>query len=494
MAFKSAEWVTKAAAAETAAAPDDVTRALPHSVGFEKSALSTMLQDPQEFIPVAIEEMLTDRHFYLPAHATLFEVLIERFSAGKEIELVSLVQHLIDVGKLDRVGGPSALTEIFTYAPSPGHFRHHIAELRVKFTAREILRISNKSIAEVYDSPDEIPETLEGLEREIMAIRDNEAVEKPQTIRQAVGRVVDKFQATLRHDPKSKGIPTGFEEFDRMTNGLCATDMIVIGARPSVGKSSWMMNVAEHACLEHDVPTLIFSAEMSTEKLTERLVFTRAKFALGNLSRGDTPNKGDLIRIERSALQVADAKMYFDDKSGPSINYIRAKARRMKREHGIGLICIDYLGLIKSVSKQSQFSREREIAEISAGVKGMAKDLGIPVILLAQLNRDVEKRMGKGDKSARPRMSDLKDSGAIEADADIIGLLSRDAYQSGEDDTGRACLDLVKNRNGATGQIPLTFVADLMRFETGAPYPDEEPDTPKKAPKGGDRWNKGPKD
>lgn len=473
MSFETENW-QKAQA-------DDVTRALPHALGPEKSVLSTLLQDPQEFIPLAIEETLTARHFYLPNHAVLFDVLLELFAAGKEIELVSLVQRLLDTGKLDRVGGPSALTDLYTYAPSPGHFRHHVGELRTKFASREILRISNESIAGVYDSPDEIPETLERMEREIMAIRDIDASEKPQTIRQAVALVIDKFQAELNHDPKSKGIPTGFEEFDRVTNGLCSPDMIVIGARPSVGKTSLMMNIVEHACIVQEVATLVFSAEMSTEALTKRLVMSRAKFAISQLSRGYTPTKGDLLRIQRASLEVADAKLYIDDKSGPTISYIRAKARRMKREHNIGLICIDYLGLIKSLSKQSQYSREREIAEISAGVKGMAKDLGIPVILLAQLNREVEKRSGKGSKAARPRMSDLKDSGAIEADADIIGLLSRDDYQASEDAEaveGLSCLDLVKNRNGATGPIPLTFVADLMRFETGAPYRDELPQQP----------------
>jgi len=486
MAFKSAEWKKEADAA--AAAIDDVTRPLPHALGVEKSVLSTLLQDPQEFIPLAIEEALTERHFYLPGHAVLFDVLIERFTAGKEIELVSLVQHLIDIGRLDRVGGPSAVADLYTYQPSSGHFRHHVSDLKKKFTAREILRISNESIAEVYDSPDEIPETLERMEREIMAIRDIDASEKPQTVRAAAAIVIDKFEAELKHEPSAKGIPTGFEEFDRVTNGLCGPDMIVIGARPSVGKTSLMMNIVENVCLGQGKPVLVFSAEMSTEALTKRLIFSRAKFAISQLSRGYTPNKGDLIRIQRATMEVADSSLHIDDKSGPTISYIRAKARRMKREHDIQLIAIDYLGLIKSLTKQSQFSREREIAEISAGVKGMAKDLGIPVILLAQLNREVEKRSGKGSKAARPRMSDLKDSGAIEADADIIGLLSRDDYQAAEDSEaveGLSCLDLVKNRNGATGPIPLTFVADLMRFETGAPYRENPPEPKKPA----SRWN-----
>jgi replicative DNA helicase len=460
---------------------DSVIRSLPHALGPEKSILSTLLQEPAEFIPLAIEESLTERHFYLPGHALLFGELVSQFNAGREIEFVSLIQRLLDTGKLDRVGGASALTDLFTYQPGSQHFRHHVSELRNKFAAREILRISNESSAGVYDSPDEVPETLERMEREIMAIRDIDASEKPQTIRQAVSVVIDKFQAELRHDPKSKGIPTGFEEFDRVTNGLCGPDMIVIGARPSVGKTSFMMNIVEHACIHEGIPSLVFSAEMSTEALTRRLVFSRARFALGQLSRGYTPTKGDLQRIQRATLEVAESKLHIDDKSGPTISYIRAKARRMKREHDIGLIAIDYLGLIKSLSKQSQYSREREIAEISAGVKGMAKDLGIPVILLAQLNREVEKRSGKGSKAARPRMSDLKDSGSIEADADIIGLLSRDAYQASEEAEaveGLSCLDLVKNRNGATVPIPLTFIADLMRFETGAPYQKEEPEQP----------------
>lgn len=472
MSFKTDKWK------QPEPSGDEVLRALPHALGPEKSVLSTLLVDSQEFIPLAIEENLSPAHFYLPNHAILFEVLLEIFASGKEIELVSLIQHLLDRGLLGRVGGPSAVTDIYTYAPSPRHFKQHIAHLQDKFKGREILRISNEGQAAVYDSPDAVDETLERMERELMAIRDTDSAEKPQTVRQAAGLVIDDFQAELKHEPSAKGISTGFEELDRATNGLKPGEMTVIGARPSVGKTACMMNIAEHVCIGSGVPTLVFSAEMTTKALTKRMIFSRAKFDMNKLSRGYAPTKGDLLRIQRAAIEVADAKMHFDDSSGPTISYIRAKARRMKREHDIGLICIDYLGLIKSVSKQSQFSREREIAEISAGVKGMAKDLGIPVILLAQLNRDVEKRPGKGAKSARPRMSDLKDSGSIEADADVIGLLSRDSYQAGEDPDaieGLSCLDLVKNRNGPTGPISLTFIAELMRFESGAPRREPEP-------------------
>lgn len=473
MSFKTDEW-------QKSSAEDDVIRSQPFALGFEKSVLSTLLQYPAEFIPLAIEEQLTERHFYLPNHAVLFGFLLELFAAGKEVELVSLIQRLLDRGLLDKVGGPSAISDIYTHAPSSGNFRTHVAGLRNKFAAREILRISNESIAAVYDGPDEIPETLETMEKEIMAIRDIEGAEKPQTVRQAAGIVIDKFHATLRHEPSAKGISTGFEEFDRMTNGLCAPDMIVIGARPSVGKTAYLLNVADHVCITEGKPTLLFSAEMSTEQITRRMIFTRAKFALSDLSRGYTPNKGDLMRIQRATMEVAGAPLHIDDKAGPTISYIRAKARRMKREHDIQFIGIDYLGLIKSMTKQSAGSREREIAEISAGVKGLCKELGIPILILAQLNREVEKR-SSGKTVAKPKMSDLKDSGAIEADADIIGLLSRADYQGGDEEAppGLSCLDLVKNRNGATGPLPLTFVADLMRFETGMPakYPESSEST-----------------
>lgn len=463
MSFKTATWQTAA---------DDVTRAMPHAVGCEKSVLSTMLQDPAEFIPLAMEDGITERHFYMPSHSTLFTVLVEQFSAGKTIELIGLIQCMIDRGLLDRVGGPSGLTDIYTYAAGNGMFRAHMAELVKKFAAREMLRVANETIAAVYNSPDEVPETLETMEKSVMAIRDMDGGDKPQTVKQAVVVVMDRFKAEINKEPSAKGMPTGYDELDRMTGGLKAGEMFIVGARPSVGKTSFMMNVVEHVCLEVGIPTLVFSAEMTTDAVTKRLIFARSKFALGNLSRGYVANKGDLQRIQRAALEVSASKLYLDDKSGPTIGYIAAKARRMKREYGIGFIAIDYLGLIKSLSKQSQFSREREISEISAGIKGMAKDLMVPVLLLAQLSRDVEKRSGKGSAPARPRLSDLRDSGSIEQDADIVGLLSRADYQNEDGDSGVACLDLAKNRNGATGPIPLTFIADLMRFESGAPYRD----------------------
>lgn len=451
---------------------DDVTRSLPHALGPEKSLLSSMLQDPQEYIGLAIEEKLTPGHFYLPSHATLFEFLVELFESNQEVELVSLVQRLLDRGLLDRVGGPAALTDIYTYAPSPGHFRHHLQHVKDKHVLRSIIQHSNEAIAQAYDAPDEVATLLDTVEARILAIREGSETNRAPTIKQSVDQVIDQLQALLAGEKGVQGISTGYEELDRMSGGLKPGEMFVIAARPSMGKTSLMMNIVEHIAVDLGKPGMVFSCEMSSFQLVQRLVFSRAKFALSQLSRGYKPQKGDFQRIHRAAVDVSNAKLFIDDSPGITINELRAKARRKKRDEDIQFIAIDYLQLMKSRTKQAENSREREIAEISAGIKGLAKELHLPIIILAQLNRGPEGRTGKS--LGVPRMSDLRESGAIEQDADLVGLLYRSAYYAeGEEEkeemAGKAELVLAKNRNGETGHVPLTFIADLMRFESGPP-------------------------
>ena len=457
---------------QAASAVDDVTRALPHALGPEKSLLSSMLQDPQEYIGVAIEEKLTKEHFYLPSHSTLFGFLIELFELGQVVELVSLVQRLLDRGLLDRVGGPSALTDLYTYAPSPGHFRHHLQHVKDKFVLRSIIQNSNEAIAQAYDAPDEVASLLDTVEAKMLAIREGSETNKAITIKQSVDEVFEQFQVLLTGEKGAQGISTGYVELDRMSSGLKPGEMFVIAARPSMGKTSLMMNLVEHICIDLGKASLVFSCEMSAFQLAQRMVFSRARFALSQITRGYKPNKGDLQRIQRACLEIAASNLFIDDTAGISINELRAKARRRKRDENIQFIAIDYLQLMRSRTRQAENSREREIAEISAGIKGLAKELGIPILILAQLNRGPEGRTGKS--LGVPRLSDLRESGAIEQDADLVGLLYRTAYyaESQEEkdaEEGKAELVLAKNRNGETGHIPLTFIANLMRFETGPP-------------------------
>ncbi len=456
---------------------DDVTRALPHALGPEKSLLSSMLQEPQEYIGVAIEEKLTAEHFYLPSHSTLFGFLIELFEKGQEVELVSLVQRLLDKGLLDRVGGPAAITDLYTYAPSPGHFRHHLQHVKDKHVLRSIIQNSNEAIAQAYDAPDEVAALLDTVESKILAIREGSETNKSPTIKQTVEEVSTQFQKLLAGEMGAQGLSTGFDVLDRMSSGLKPGEMFVVAARPSMGKTSFMMNIVEHICMELGKPGMVFSCEMSAFQLVQRLVFARAKYATSQLSRGLKPNKGELQRIQRSCVETAQSKIFIDDTAGISINELRAKARRKKRDEDIQFIAIDYLQLMKSRTKQAENSREREIAEISAGIKGLAKELSVPILILAQLNRGPESRTGKS--LGVPRMSDLRESGAIEQDADMVGLLYRSAYyaeneEEREAEAGKANLVLAKNRNGETGDVPLTFIAELMRFESGPPAREVE--------------------
>ena len=455
---------------------EDVTRALPHAVGPEKSILSSMLQDPQNYIGAAVEEKLTPGHFYLPNHSTLFGVLIELFEASISFELVSLVQRLLDKGLLEKCGGPGYISELYTYSPSLGHFEHHLQHVKDKFVLRAIIRSANEAVAQAYEAPDEVPELLDSVEQSILSIRQSAETNQAQTLKQTVEEVMHHFQMLLSKEKISSGITTGFEVLDRKSGGLKPGEMFVVAARPSMGKTSFMMNIVEHVCLDQGKPCMVFSCEMSSAQLVQRLLFARAKFAVSQLSRGYTPKKPELEKIRNASIQIMNSKLFIDDTAGISINELRAKARRKKREEDIQFIAIDYLQLMKSRTKQAENSREREIAEISGGIKALAKELGIPILILAQLNRGPEGRTGKS--LGIPRMSDLRESGSIEQDADLVGLLYRNKYYAENEEEraaleGKAELVLAKNRNGETGAIPLTFIEEMMRFESGPPA--EEP-------------------
>ncbi|MGB6219452.1 MAG: replicative DNA helicase [Haloferula sp.] len=449
----------------------DVSRSLPNALGPEKSILSSMLKDPEQWIGRAHEEGLTRDHFYLPAHGLLYETLSDFNSKGIEIELVSLVSKLHDRGTLDHLGGSSAITDIYTYAPNAAHFMTHLGIVKDKYVLRSIIQTCTESITEAYDNPEETQQLLDRVEQSVLGIRQGNESARGFDIKESVGEVMTRFQEILAGEMEVQGVATGYPDLDRMSKGLKPGEMFVVAARPSMGKTSLMMNLVEHMSIDQGVPSMVFSCEMTAFQIVQRLVFSRARFAMSQLGKGFKPNKESLIKLKRAAQEVASAKLWVDDTAGIPIETLRAKARRRKREDNIGLIAIDYLQLLKSNSKQAANSREREIGEISAGIKALAKELSIPIIVLAQLNRGPEGRTGKS--LGVPRMSDLRESGTIEQDADMIGLLYRTAYyaeteEEKEEEAGKAELVLAKNRNGETGHVPLTFIAELMRFETRA--------------------------
>jgi replicative DNA helicase len=449
----------------------DITRAMPHAQGPEKSILSSMLKDPEQWIGRAVEEGITRDHFYFPAHGILFDVLRELNGKGTEIELVSLVQLLHDRGLLDSIGGPAAVTDVFTYAPNAAHWAQHAALVKDKFTLRQIIRAGTAAVSEAFDNPEEVAQALDRAEAAMMAIRLGTETVQIHSIKQGVAAVFDRLRDLLAGKEDTRGILTGYPELDRMGKGLKPGEMFVVAARPSMGKTALMMNIVEHVAVTLQVPTLVFSCEMTAFQIVERLVFSRGRFDGSKVKSGFTPSKQDLQRLKRAGEEVATAPLYIDDTASLMIDTLRAKARRRKREAGIGFIAIDYLQLLKSGTKQAENSREREIGQISAGIKALAKELDVPILVLAQLNRGPEGRTGSS--LGKPRMSDLRESGTIEQDADMIGLLYRAAYYAETIEEraelgGESELILAKNRNGETGHVPLTFIAELMRFETRA--------------------------
>lgn len=442
-------------------------REQPNAGDAEKSIISSMMQSPQDYVAQALESRLTFDHFYTPAHGTLFNLLVESFEKNVAMDLIALSQALEDKDLLKHVGGPARLTESFYYASNHAHFPHHLNIVKDKFVLRSMVKTCNEAIIRAFEEPENVPELLDQVEAEVLKIREGSDTEKAITTRQAVDEVFELLQKVLKGEPGAQGTPTGYPDLDRMSGGLKGGDMFILAARPSMGKTSFVMNVVEHVAIDQNLPAMVFSLEMTTQQIVQRLLFSRARFAYSKLQKGFKPTKGDLQNISRASQEVANSKLFIDDTPSISINELRAKARRKHKDEGIKLIAVDYLQLMRSNSKQAQNSREREVAEISAGLKGLAKELGIPIIVLAQLNRGPEQRGGV------PRMSDLRESGSIEQDADLIGLLYRTAYyaeteEAKAEEEGKAELIIGKNRNGETGHVPLTFIADLMRFETRA--------------------------
>jgi replicative DNA helicase len=272
------------------------------------------------------------------------------------------------------------------------------------------------------------------------------------------------------------GLATGFSDLDKMTDGLHAAEMIVIAARPSMGKTALAMNIAEHVAVDLQKPIAVFSLEMSSQQLVQRLLCSRAKVDLGRVRNGFLSER-DFPALTAAASKLNDAKIFIDDTAGISILELRAKARRMKSQHGIQAIFIDYLQLLRSTTRRAQDNRQIEIAEISSGIKALAKELNIPIVVLAQLNRNPESR--SGESKGRPRLSDLRESGSIEQDADLVGLLVREEYYADTDEDkkaaeGKATLIIAKQRNGPVGDVPLTFLKEFTRFETRAAEVAEE--------------------
>ncbi|MGI9243479.1 MAG: replicative DNA helicase [Verrucomicrobiales bacterium] len=455
--------------------PEQV-KALPSSAEAEKGVLSAILQSPSDLIGTAIIS-LKPTAFYVPAHRILYELLIELDQEGKPCDPISLQEALSKRKLLDKVGGTDAVIELFTGVGDAAHFEFWAEIINEKYLLREIINTCTSCITDAYDNEDSPDQLLDAVEQHILDIGDGMRDDKRElTMREHVMKAVENIESMYENRGATQGLTTGLRDLDRMTNGMHAGEMIIIAARPSMGKTSLAMNIAEHvACdVENGMDAegtphprgqsvAVFSLEMTTQDLVSRLLCSRAKVDAQKIRSG-MPDKRDFPKLITAADELSRAKMFIDETPGISILELRAKSRRLKQKHDIQLIVVDYLQLMKSNSKRGQDNRQLEIAEISAGLKALAKELSIPILVLAQLNRNPEGRGG-----GRPRVSDLRESGSIEQDADVVALLMRPERYADEEDErdeleGEATLIIAKQRNGPTGDLPLTFIGNQMRF------------------------------
>ncbi len=452
---------------------EDVTRSMPRNEDAERAILSCMLQDPANTIPRAIES-LNSGFFYIPAYRTIFEAMLHLYKTNQQgnFDLVVLITELGNRGQLDAVGGPKSLADLLDDVPTTALFEEYIRFLKEKFILRRVIQDCTECISDAYLRPEDVAGFLDSVEKRMLQIRnETERTKGIEDIRTHVMAVIDSAQKMYGGEGGS-GLNTGFDDLDKMTTGFHGGEMIVIAARPSMGKTSFVMNIVENLAVPKDkrVPCAVFSLEMTAQSLVQRLLCSRAKIDMNKLRSGFL-SKTDMHAMMRVAGDLAEASIFIDDTPGLSINELQAKARRLKQQHDIQLIAIDYLQLLRAPDVGNRDGREKEIAAISGGIKGIAKELNIPVVVLAQLNRNPDSRGG-----GKPRMSDLRESGSIEQDADLIGLLIREEIYAEDDKKdelkGKAELIIAKQRNGPTGEVPLTFHKELMRFESRAHQQD----------------------
>lgn len=453
----------------------DPHRLLPQSPDAERGVLSSFLIASREIGGLCAEKQITKDHFFIPAHATIYETLIGMWDRNEPIDFITLTQLLRDKSLLDQCGGAAFVTELFTFLPTAANAAYYIEILQEKFTLRSIITVCTEFAARSYDEQDDVVSLLDKVEQEVFRIAQDRFKDKAANMKQLVVQAIGAIEELYSRRGSITGLSTGFDVFDKMTDGLHGAEMIVIAARPSMGKTAFAMNIAEHVAVDLKKAVAVFSLEMSSQQLVQRLLCSRARVNLGRVRDGFLSER-DFPSLQTAASKLAESKIFIDDTSGLSILELRAKARRLKSQHDIQAIFIDYLQLLRSSTKRAQDNRQLEIAEISSGLKAIAKELNIPVVVLAQLNRNPEQRTG--DSKGRPRLSDLRESGSIEQDADLVGLLVREEYYADNDEersemAGRATLIIAKQRNGPVGDVPLTFLKEFTRFENRAEEANE---------------------
>jgi replicative DNA helicase len=400
--------------------------------------------------------------------------MVEMYDRKEPVDVITIQQRLKDRNQLEGVGGLPYISSLADAVPSAANLNYYVEIVREKYLLRRMIQTCTEVVSRMYDQEGEVDTLLDEIERDVLKINEERSESSTQTIKDLVHKAINTIEEYHQRQGMLTGLSTGYPDLDKMTSGLHGGEMIVLAARPSMGKTSLAMNMVEHAVVDQKLPVGVFSLEMTAESLVLRMLCSRARVNLRDIREGFLAER-DFPKLTGAAGKLAGAPLYIDDTPGLSILQLRARARRMFQQHGIKLFVVDYLQLLHSTARRAE-NRQQEIADISNGLKAIAKELNVPVIVLSQLNREVER-----EKNRKPRLSDLRESGAIEQDADLVALLYKATAGDDEEGVGREESDAVpvvlliaKQRNGPTGDVNLTFMKGYTRFESAAKISEED--------------------
>lgn len=445
----------------------------PYSEEYEQVVLGALLTDCRGALPICQEILNGDIGvFWNVAHKTIFQTICGLADKGDPVEVMTVFGELKSSGLLDACGGIGYIASLPEKCASPasvGYFAQSLVETAQKRRAQALgIRMASEAADPTVDAQELLTSTAKKL-TELF----NTARSPIRPIRELVQSAIRQMEECHQNKGRLEGIPTGFSDLDKLTQGLHDAEMIVVAGRPSTGKTSLAMNIVEHVALDHRIPVGVFSLEMSADSLVSRMICSRARVNVRNIREGFLSER-DFPKLTFAAGKLISAPLFIDDSPALTVFELRARAARLANQHGIKLFVIDYLQLMRGTARKNG-TRENEVSEISSGVKALAKDLKVPVIVLSQLNRDIER-----DKNRAPRLSDLRESGAIEQDADLVAILWRepvtgkDTDEDDSDDAISVKLSIRKQRNGPTGDVALTFLKGYTRFESAAKVTAED--------------------
>jgi replicative DNA helicase len=446
----------------TASIPQEYGKIPPQALELEEAVLGAIMLEKDAIIEVI--DILKPESFYKEEHQKIFKSIMDLFASDKAIDLLTVTEQLRKEGHLEEVGGPAYITNLTGRIASSAHIDYHARIVQQKFIQRELIRVSTEIQNRAFDESIDVNDLLDFSEGELFNVAQGNIKKEAAAMNVLIKEAVTQIQEASKRENNLSGVPSGYTKLDRLTSGWQKSDLIIIAARPSMGKTAFVLSMARNTAIDHGKKVAFFSLEMASVQLVNRLITAEAEIASEKVRNGNL-TEDEWERLDYRIKRLEDAKIFIDDTPAISIFELRAKCRRLKRQHDIDIIIIDYLQLMNG-TPETKGNREQEVSAISRSLKGIAKELNVPVIALSQLNRSVEVRTG----SKRPQLSDLRESGAIEQDADMVVFIHRpEKYGILQDDEGNSLkglaeIILAKHRNGALGDVHLRFVGEYTKF------------------------------